>query len=74
MNKLTDSPDFIIRVPENAEEIERYFRLNAQAFQRGVDLMLIASNTRRFIVQDPDFQLHHLRGAYNGKTQVGVMV
>ncbi len=71
MQMLTESPDFIIRSPETAEEIESYFRLNAETFRPDEDTVLVASRRRRFIEHDPDFQLQHLRSAFYGKTYVG---
>src|SRR5574340_1810067 len=71
MNKLTASPDFIIRAPETSEEIEQYFRLNAETFRPDEDTVLVASRRRQFIEHDPDFQLKHLRCAFYGKTHIG---
>jgi predicted N-acetyltransferase YhbS len=71
MKKLTTSPDFVIRSPETAEEIEQYFRLNAETFRPDVDTVLVASRRRRLIERDPDFQLIQLRSAFYGKTYVG---
>jgi predicted N-acetyltransferase YhbS len=71
MKKLTASQDFVIRSPETAEEIEQYFRLNAETFRPDEDTVLVASRRRRMIERDPDFQLIHLRSAFYGKTYVG---
>jgi predicted N-acetyltransferase YhbS len=71
MKNLTASPDFVIRPPETAEEIEHYFRLNAETFRPDEDTLLVASRRRRFIELDPDFHLIHLRSAFYGKTYVG---
>ena len=71
LKKLTASPDFVIRPPETAEEIGHYFRLNAETFRPYEDTVLVASRRRRFIEQDPDFQLIQLRSAFYGKTYVG---
>jgi predicted N-acetyltransferase YhbS len=71
MKKLTSSPDFLIRSPETAEEIEYYFRLNAATFRPDEDTVLVASRRRRFIEDDPDFQLIQLRSAFYRKTYVG---
>ena len=56
MKKLTASPDFVIRPPETAEEIEHCFRLNAETFRPDEDTVLVASRRRRLIEHDPDFQ------------------
>jgi predicted N-acetyltransferase YhbS len=71
MKNLTSSPDFVIRTPETAEEIEDYFRLNAEIFRPDEDTVLVASRRRRLIELDPDFQLIQLRSAFYGKTYVG---
>lgn len=71
MKNLIASPDFVIRSPETAEEIEHYFRLNAESFRPDEDTVLVASRRRRFIEHDPDFQLRHLRNAFYGKIHVG---
>jgi predicted N-acetyltransferase YhbS len=71
MKNLTVSPDFLIRPPETAEEIEHYFRLNAATFRPDEDTVLVASRRRRFIEDDPDFQLIQLRSAFYRKTYVG---
>ncbi len=71
MKKLTASPDFVIRPPETAEEIEHYFRLNAETFRPDEDTVLVASRRRRLIEHDPDFQLIQLRSAFYGKTYIG---
>jgi predicted N-acetyltransferase YhbS len=68
---LISSPDFVIRSPETAEEIENYFRLNAEAFRPDEDTVLVASRRRRMIELDPDVQLIRLRSAFYGKTYVG---
>lgn len=69
--KLVSSPDFIIRPPETAEEVEAYFHLNAQAFRPDEDPAVVASRRRRLVMNDPDFHLIHLRSAFYGKTYVG---
>src|SRR5215471_16168276 len=71
MNKLTASPDFIIRSPKTAEEIEHYFRLNAETFRPDEDTVLVASRRRRMVELDPDFQLIQLKSAFYGKAHVG---
>ncbi|HLX59313.1 MAG TPA: GNAT family N-acetyltransferase [Ktedonobacteraceae bacterium] len=73
MNKrlLTSSPDFVIRSPRTADEIETYFRLNAETFRPDEDLVLVASRRRRLIIRDPDYHLIHLRSAFYGKAYVG---
>ncbi len=71
MQMFTESPDFIIHTPETAEEIEHYFRLNAETFRPDENTVLVSSRRHRFIENDPDFQLQHLRSAYYGKTNVG---
>ena len=71
MNHLTASPDFVIRSPETAEEIEQYFRLNAETFRPDEDTVLVASRRRRMIELDPDVQLIQVRSAFYGKTSVG---
>ena len=71
MKNLTKSPDFVIRSPETAEEIEHYFRLNAKTFRPDEETVLVASRRRQFIENDPDFQLIQLRSAFYGKTYVG---
>ena len=71
MKNLTKSPDFVIRSPETAEEIEHYFRLNAKTFRPDEDTVLVASRRRRFIENDPDFQMIQLRSAFYGKAYVG---
>jgi len=71
MKKLISSPDFLIRSPETFEEIEHYFRLNAETFRPDEDTVLVASRRRRFIEHDPDFQLMQLRSAFYRKTYVG---
>jgi predicted N-acetyltransferase YhbS len=68
---LTASPDFAIRSPETAEEIEHYFKLNAETFRPDEDTVLVASRRRRFIEDDPDFQLTQLRSAFYGKDYIG---
>ena len=71
MKNLTGSPDFVIRSPETAEEIAHYFRLNAETFRPDEDTVLVASRRRRFIEDDPDFQLIQLRSAFYGNNYVG---
>jgi predicted N-acetyltransferase YhbS len=71
MKKLTASPDFVIRPPETREEIEHYFRLNAETFRPDEDTHLVASRRRRMIEKDPDFQMIQLRSAFYRKTYVG---
>ncbi len=71
MKNLTASPDFVIRSPQTAEEIEHYFRLNAETFRPDEDTVLVASRRRRFIENDPDFQMIQLRSAFYGKVYVG---
>ena len=71
MKSFTASPDFVIRSPETAEEIEHYFRLNAKIFRPDEDTVLVASRRRRYIEHDPDFQLLQLRSAFYRKTYVG---
>jgi predicted N-acetyltransferase YhbS len=71
LNNLIASPDFIIRSPETAEEIEYYFRLNAKTFRPDEYTILVASRRRRFIENDPDFQMLQLRSAFYGKAYVG---
>jgi predicted N-acetyltransferase YhbS len=71
MQKLTASLDFVIRSPETAEEIEQYFRLNAETFRPDEDTVLVASRRRRMVERDPDVQLIDLRSAFYGKTYVG---
>jgi predicted N-acetyltransferase YhbS len=71
MKNLTRSPDFVIRSPQTAEEIEHNFRLNAKTFRPDEETVLVASRRRRFIENDPDFQMLQLRSAFYGKTYVG---
>ncbi|MGZ3630989.1 MAG: GNAT family N-acetyltransferase [Ktedonobacteraceae bacterium] len=71
MKNFTASPDFVIRSPQTAEEIEHYFRLNAKIFRPDEDTALVASRRRRFIENDPDFQMLQLRSAFYGKAYVG---
>src|SRR5437588_12199661 len=71
LKNFTTSPDFVIRSPETVEEIDHYFRLNAEAFRPDEDTGLVASRRRRFIENDPDFQLIQLRSAFYGKTYIG---
>ena len=71
MKYLTASPDFAIRSPETTEEIEHNFRLNAKTFRPDEDTALVASRRRRFIENDPDFQMIQLRSAFYGKAYVG---
>ena len=71
MKNLTKSPEFVIRSPETAEEIEHYFRLNAKTFRPDEDTVLVASRRRRFIENDPDFQMIQLRSAFYRKAYVG---
>ena len=71
MKNLTGSPDFVIRSPETAEEIAHYFRLNAETFRPDEDTVLVASRRRRFIENDPDFQMIQLRSAFYGNAYVG---
>lgn len=68
---LASSPDFVIRSPETADEIDIYFRLNAETFRPDEDPVLVASRRRAMIVLDPDFQLIQLRSAFYGKTYIG---
>lgn len=71
LKNLTASSYFVIRPPETAEEIEQYFRLNAETFRPDEDTVLVASRRRRLIELDPDFQLIQLRSAFYGKTYIG---
>ena len=71
MKNLITSLDFAIRSPETAEEFEHYFRLNAKTFRPDEDTVLVASYRRRFIENDPDFQMIQLRSAFYGKAYVG---
>ncbi len=68
---LTSSPDFVIRPPETAGEIETYFRLNAETFRPDEDTILVANRRRQLIMRDPDFQRIQLRSAFYGQTYVG---
>ncbi len=68
---LTLSPDFVIRSPETAGEIDTYFRLNAETFRPDEDPAPVAARRRRLIAHDPDFQLIQLRSAFYGKTYIG---
>ena len=68
---LASSPDFVIRSPETADEIDTYFRLNAETFRPDEDTLLVASRRRRMIVLDPDFQRIQLRSAFYGRIYIG---
>jgi predicted N-acetyltransferase YhbS len=69
--KLTTSPDFVIRSPESADEIDTYFQLNAETFRPDEDTVLVTSRRRRMSLQDPNFQLSLMRSAFYGKTYIG---
>jgi predicted N-acetyltransferase YhbS len=71
LKNFTSLPDFVIRSPETVQEIEHYFRLNAETFRPDEDTVLVASRRRRFTENDPDFQLIQLRSAFYGKTYIG---
>ena len=71
LKNLTASSYFVIRPPDTPEEIEQYFRLNAETFRPDEDTVLVASRRRRLIELDPDFQLIQLRSAFYGKTYIG---
>lgn len=72
MNKrLTSSQEFVIRHPETPEEIDTYFRLNAETFRPDEDTKLVASRRRRFIMHDPDFQRIQLHSAFYRQNYVG---
>lgn len=68
---LTSSPDFVIRSPETADEIDTYFRLNAETFRPEEDTALVMSRRRRMTLHDPNFQLSLMRSALYGKTYIG---
>src|SRR5436309_683882 len=70
-HRLTSSPDFTIRSLETPDEIEMYFRLNAQTFRPDEDTALVASRRRGLVVNDPEFHAIQLRAAFLGKTHVG---
>jgi predicted N-acetyltransferase YhbS len=55
----------------NTSEMDTYFHLNAQAFRPAENTDEVAARRGRYIVRDPDFHLHQLRGAFLGDTCVG---
>lgn len=68
---LTSSPDFTIRSIETPEEFESYFHLNARVFRPDDDTTLVATRRRRFIMDDPDFQVGHMHGAFLSEVHIG---
>src|SRR5579884_3359334 len=70
-NQVTSSPDFQVRPLETPAEIEGFFRLNAAVFRPDEDHDLVATQRRRFLIEDPDFRLYQLRGAFLGEKYLG---
>lgn len=70
-HRLALSPGFTIRSLETHDEIETYFRLNAQTFRPDEDTTLVMDRRRRLVVDDPDFHAIQLRGAFWQGVYVG---
>lgn len=70
-HRLISSPNFSIRPLETPAEIETFCRLNAQTFRSDEDLEIVASRRLRYLIEDPDFHLDQLRGAFSGSTYLG---
>ena len=69
--KHVESPDFVIRPLETSAERDAYYLLALQTFHPHLDATKALPWRRRFIENDPTFQVHSLRGAFLGKTLLG---
>jgi predicted N-acetyltransferase YhbS len=70
-NRLTAASDLQVHLLKMPAEFEAFFRLNAEIFRPDEDAALVSAQRRRFLMDDPDFHLHQLRGAFLGDTYVG---
>jgi predicted acetyltransferase len=70
-NRQTATSDLQVRSLKTPAELEAFFRLNAEIFRPDEDADLVSAQRRRFLMDDPDFHLHQLRGAFLGDTYVG---
>ena len=70
-NRQTAASDLEVRSLKTPAELEAFFRLNAEIFRPDEDADLVSAQRRRFLMDDPDFYLHQLRGAFLGDTYVG---
>jgi predicted N-acetyltransferase YhbS len=70
-NRLTAASDLQVHSLKMPAELEAFFRLNAEIFRPDEDAALVSAQRRRFLMDDPDFHLHQLRGAFLGDTYVG---
>ncbi|HEV2581300.1 MAG TPA: GNAT family N-acetyltransferase [Ktedonobacteraceae bacterium] len=70
-SRLTSSPDFVIRSTETVDEIDTYFRLNAETFRPDEDPLVVAARRRRMVMRDPNFQQIQLRSAFYGNNYIG---
>src|SRR6266550_3827355 len=70
-NRQTAASDLEVRSLKTPAELEAFFRLNAEIFRPDEDADLVSAQRRRFLMDDPDFYLHQLRGAFLGGTYVG---
>src|SRR5438270_225610 len=70
-NRQTATSDLEVRSLKTPAELEAFFRLNAEIFRPDEDADLVSAQRRRFLMDDPDFHLYQLRGAFLGDTYVG---
>ncbi|HEY4383065.1 MAG TPA: GNAT family N-acetyltransferase [Ktedonobacteraceae bacterium] len=70
-NRQALPSDFQIRSPKTAAEIDAFFHINAKVFRPDEDTELVAERRRRYLMDDPNFHLHQLRGAFSGDTYLG---
>jgi predicted N-acetyltransferase YhbS len=62
--RVITHPDFVIRSPETVIEENALFLLNAQAFYSDEETERVAERRRNFVVNDPEFDRTHMRGAF----------
>ncbi len=70
-NRQRMPSDFQVRSLKTPAEMGAFFRLNAEVFRPDEDPDLVTGKRQRFLMDDPDFHRHQLRGAFLGDTYVG---
>lgn len=71
VNQQSTSANIQIRTLTTSAEMDLFFRLNAAVFSPEEDLDLSTAHRRRFLMDDPDFPLHRIRGAFLGDVYIG---
>ncbi len=69
--KITESPNFVIRPLETDTEIEMFHRLAVVTFLPDDNPDETAHRMRRLVEESPDFRPEQLRGAFLGTTLIG---